>query len=146
MDCGYKYELLFSFCLVIFAGLQWICVSRQNAYNLFKLRMEHFNKFNSLILDIHKIAKKDTDKRIISNEKYLTKLIEDFYYLRNETIFLFDKQVSDSEQKIYKKFSEIAYKVKISNCTCDISKDLKEIDEIKESSTEYFIKFLKRLK
>lgn len=104
MDC-IALTTFFTFLLALFGLLQWLAINKQNKQNLFKLRLEHYMKFKTVMVDATINADKVQESNNGSyNSKLIIKALKDVSHqlekLIPESAYLFSKEYSDEEKKI----------------------------------------------
>lgn len=119
MDCIQILKNLNIFLTTFFTGLlalfgffQWQTINKQNKQNLFKMRMEHYIKFNSLTLDMSIIIRDDGN---IDIDTLLNKLKLHLYQIEKitpESKYLFDDEIYSLETFIIEDTRRILERLK----------------------------------
>lgn len=137
----------FTFLLALFAFFQWRAVEKQNDQNLFKLRMEHFNKIKTMQVDFIKLTdyKKDLVTIHSSKKKLVNDLVANLLVIVQESGLLFNKDVYDHEKLILSEYSKIRLELERSVRLMSINIDLsfEAISQAEEKLNDIFLKFLK---
>lgn len=135
---------LFTLLLVLFAMFQWRAIEKQNAQNLFKMRIEHHLKFNSLNLDMAILINDDQNNDIDSLLNKLKLHLYQFEKIVSESKYLFDDEIYSLETFIVEDTKRIIKLLKK-----DYKSQIKETTDsqlLKEARDNIKIKFDKYLK
>lgn len=131
--------------VALFAWFQWLAVDLQNKQNLFKMRMEHYSKFNSLSLDMAIFINDDKNKDIDSllnrlklHLYQIEKITHESKYLFNDEIYSLEIFIVEDTRRVLQLLKE-DYK-KMIKATAD-SKLLKEAHDNIKIKIEEFLKF-----
>ncbi len=99
--------IFFTALLTFFSFVQWKAVEEQNKQSLFKLRMEHYTKFNAILIDLHSLTlnlAKSDDSKIVHDYKSKVYQLEK---ISLETEYLFSSEVFAIESKTVVKYVEL---------------------------------------
>ncbi len=91
--------IFFTALLTFFSFVQWKAVEEQNKQNLFKIRVEHYSKFNAILIDIHVIAMRLLDRQLHNDIAEYKAKIYQLEKITLETEYLFNKDVFSLETK-----------------------------------------------
>lgn len=136
--------MVFSGLLVWFGRCQWQAIDKQNKQNLFKIRMEHYSKFNSLSLDMAILIVDDENKDIDTLLNKLKLLLYQIEKIIPESKYLFDDEIFSLETFIVENTRRVLQKLK--NDYTNTIKEKTDIILLNEARDNIKIKFEKFLK
>ena len=103
--------IFFTALLTFFSFVQWKAVEEQNKQNLFKIRVEHYSKFNAILIDIHVIAMRLLDRQLHNDIAEYKAKIYQLEKITLETEYLFNKDVFSLETKTIVEYAKLLDKI-----------------------------------